>query len=299
MPGARPFDLFDPDRKGRMKLYVKRVFITDDAEILPRYLRFVRGLVDSADLPLNLSREMIQDEPDPRRDQEGRHRPRARRAREARRRATPRPTPRSGTPSAPVLKEGLYEDFERRDALLGAGALQAPPRPASGWRSLKDYVAALKENQTAIYYLAGDDLARLEASPHLEGFRARGVEVLLLSDPVDSFWVTSAPSFDGKPFKSVTQGAADLALIPLLDAKDEPAPETDAAVDATSSPSSSTTLGDAVSRRARLRPADRQRGLPGRVRSRPRPAAGKAARRRRPAQDRAPSRCWRSIRATR
>ena len=87
-----------------------------------------------------------------------------------------------------------------------------PPAPADGWRSLKDYVAALKTNQTAIYYLAGDDIERLKSSPHLEGFRARGIEVLLLADPVDTFWVMSGVSFDGKPFKSVTQGAADLAL---------------------------------------------------------------------------------------
>jgi molecular chaperone HtpG len=101
---------------------------------------------------------------------------------------------------------------------------------AGSLRSLKDYVAALKANQTAIYYLAGEDLARLEASPHLEGFRARGVEVLLLADPIDSFWVMSGVSFEGKPFKSVTQGAADLALIPLLDAKETPSTATDASV---------------------------------------------------------------------
>ena len=101
---------------------------------------------------------------------------------------------------------------------------------AESRRSLKDYVAALKTNQTAIYYIAGEDAARLESSPHLEGFRARGVEVLLLSDMVDSLWASMAPSFDGKPFKSVTQGAADLASIPLLEAKDEAKPETGAGV---------------------------------------------------------------------
>ena len=90
-----------------------------------------------------------------------------------------------------------------------------------GWRSLKDYVGALRENQTAIYYVTGSDLARLEASPQLEGFRARGIEVLLLPDPVDSFWVTAGVDYEGKPFKSVTQGAADLALIPLIEAKAE------------------------------------------------------------------------------
>ena len=91
----------------------------------------------------------------------------------------------------------------------------------STWRSLKEYVGLLKENQTSIYYHTGDDITRLEASPHLEGFRARGVEVLLLSDPVDSFWAGTGVSFDGKPFKSVTQGTADLELIPNVNAKHE------------------------------------------------------------------------------
>jgi molecular chaperone HtpG len=114
-----------------------------------------------------------------------------------------------------------------------------------GWRSLKDYVGALKTNQTAIYYLAGDDLARLESSPHLEGFRARGIEVLLLPDPVDSFWVMPGVGFDGKPFKSVTQGVADLALIPRTDT--EAAPPADVA-DAVKDFLAfvKTTLGDAV-----------------------------------------------------
>ena len=119
----------------------------------------------------------------------------------------------------PVLKEGLYEDFERRQQLLGLARFKTTAS-GGGWRSLKDYVGALRENQTAIYYVTGSDLARLEASPQLEGFRARGIEVLLLPDPVDSFWVTAGVDYEGKPFKSVTQGAADLALIPLVEAKE-------------------------------------------------------------------------------
>jgi molecular chaperone HtpG len=222
VPGSRPFDLFDPDRKGRIKLYVKRVFITDDADILPRYLRFVRGLVDSADLPLNVSREKIQESPLLGAIRKGAT---SRVLAELERLADKEPDSykKIWELFGVVLKEGVYEDFERRDALL---ALARFKTTAAGdeWRSLKDYVAALKPNQTAIYYLAGDDLERLKASPHLEGFRARGIEVLLLADPVDSFWVMSA-AFEGKPMKSVTQGAADLAAIPLVDAKEAPPPE--------------------------------------------------------------------------
>ena len=220
IPGARPFDLFDPDRTGRIKLYVKRVFITDNAEILPRYLRFVRGLVDSADLPLNVSREKIQESPLLAAIRKGAT---SRVLSELERLADKEPDTYTKIWDlfGVVLKEGVYEDFERRDALLALARFKTTG-PTDQWRSLKDYVAALKTNQTAIYYLAGDDIERLKSSPHLEGFRARGIEVLLLSDPVDTFWVMSGLGYDGKPFKSVTQGAADLALIPLLDTQEAP-----------------------------------------------------------------------------
>jgi molecular chaperone HtpG len=251
VPDSRPFDLFDPDRKGRIKLYVKRIFITDDAEILPRYLRFVRGLVDSADLPLNVSREKIQESPLLAAIRKGAT---GRVLGELERLADKEP----GTYAkiwdvfGAVLKEGIYEDFERRDSLLALARFKTTGA-ADVWRSLKEYIAALKTNQTAIYYLAGDDIERLKSSPHLEGFRARGVEVLLLPDPVDTFWVMSSPGFDGKPFKSVTQGAADLALIPLLDTEEAPAPELQDSVKKFLVFVQST-LGDAV---AQVRASDR------------------------------------------
>jgi molecular chaperone HtpG len=223
VPGSRPFDLFDPDRKGRIKLYVKRVFITDDADVLPRYLRFVRGLVDSADLPLNISREKLQESPLLAAIRKGAAN-RVLGELEKLADKEPETYAKIWDNFGAVLKEGLYEDFERRDALLALARFKTTAS-AGGWRGLKDYIGALKTNQTAIYYLAGDDIARLEASPHLEGFRARGVEVLLLPDPVDNFWVMSGASFDGKPFKSVTQGAADLALIAPADEKEAPAAE--------------------------------------------------------------------------
>ena len=215
IPSSRPFDLFDPDRAGRTKLYVKRVFITDDAEILPRYLRFVRGVVDSADLPLNVSREKIQESPLLAAIKKGvTNRIFAELERLADK--EPQTYAKVWDVFGAVLKEGIYEDFERREALLKLARFKTTA--SDDWRGLKDYVAALRPNQTAIYYIAGDDLARLKFSPHLEGFQARGIEVLLLADPVDTFWVMPNAGFDGKPFKSVTQGAADLALIARLDA---------------------------------------------------------------------------------
>jgi molecular chaperone HtpG len=221
VPGSRPFDLFDPDRAGRIKLYVKRVFIADDVDILPRYLRFVRGLVDSADLPLNVSREKIQESPllaAIRKGVTGRVLSEFERLADK----EPQAFAKIWDAFGAVIKEGIYEDFERRDALLKLARFKTTASPDE-WRSLSDYVAAQKPNQTAIYYIAGDDITRLKSSPHLEGFRARGIEVLLLPDPVDTFWVMPGTGFDGKPFKSVTQGAADLALIPLLDTAQEQA----------------------------------------------------------------------------
>src|SRR4051795_1546546 len=220
VPGSKPFDLFDPDRHGRMKLYVRRVFITDEAEILPRYLRFVRGLVDSADLPLNVSREMIQESPILAAIKKG---VTSRVLSDLDKLAQNDPVAYAKVweTFGPVLKEGLYVDFERRGTLLDLARFKTTAS-GEGWRSLKEYVGALRENQTAIYYITGSDLARLEASPQLEGFRARGIEVLLLPEQVDSFWVTAPLEFEGKPLKSVTQGAADLGPVPLVETPAEP-----------------------------------------------------------------------------
>ena len=243
VPGAKPFDLFDPDRAGRMKLYVRRVFITDEAQILPRYLRFVRGLVDSNDLPLNMSREMIQQSPVLAAIQKG----------VANRILSELDKLSTADAEAylkvwddfgAVLKEGLYEDYARREQLLGLARFKTSAS-GSEWRSLKDYAASLKENQTAIYYATGSDFDRLATSPQLEGFRARGIEVLLLADQVDSFWVTSGVDYEGKPFKSVTQGLADLGLIPLAEGEtpvEAPSEQVDRFISFVK-----TTLGDAVS----------------------------------------------------
>ncbi|MCA1492130.1 molecular chaperone HtpG [Ensifer sp. NBAIM29] len=243
VPGSKPFDLFDPDRKGRMKLYVKRVFITDEADLLPRYLRFVRGLVDTADLPLNVSREMIQESPLLANIRKGLTN-RVLTSIEKLIDSDPDAFAKLWENFGSVIKEGIYEDFERRAQLLALSRFlttAAEDKP----RALSDYVKDMKDGQAAIYYLTGENLAQLKASPQLEGFRARGIEVLLLTDPVDSFWVTTAPDFDGKPFKSITQGAADLAAV---------AKENTTAASPAASPSvadfvafAKATLGEAVS----------------------------------------------------
>ncbi|AVA25885.1 molecular chaperone HtpG [Rhizobium sp. NXC24] len=223
VPNSQPFDLFDPDRKGRMKLYVKRVFITDEAELLPRYLRFVRGLVDTADLPLNVSREMIQESAILASIRKG----------VANRIITAIEKLSENDSDAflklweafgSLIKEGIYEDFERRTQLMALSRFRTTAS-GEGYRSLADYVKDLKDGQQAIYYLVGDSLEQLKASPQLEGFRARGIEVLLLTDSVDSFWVTNAPEFEGKTFKSITQGSADLAQFSKVE-QGAPASET-------------------------------------------------------------------------
>jgi molecular chaperone HtpG len=221
VPSQKPFDLFDPARRGRVKLYVRRVFITDEAEVLPGWLRFVRGVIDSEDLPLNISREMLQKNPIL--EAIGKN-------------VTTRVLADLGklAESDPasfravmdtfgaVLKEGLYEAPERRDDLFKLVRFRTTAS-GDGTRSLADYVRDLKENQTAIYYALGESREQVLASPHLEGYAARGLEVLLLTDPVDAFWVRTTIGYDGKPLRSVTQGAADLEAIPPAEAPAEPA----------------------------------------------------------------------------
>ncbi|MGP8231251.1 MAG: molecular chaperone HtpG [Methylovirgula sp.] len=223
VPGSRPFDLFDSARKGRGKLYVRHVLIAADADLLPSWLRFVRLVVDSADLPLNMSRELIQQSPvfaAIKKAVANRVMQELTKLEET----DPEAFGKIWANFGAVLKEGLYEDPERRDALFKLARF-ASTADLDGKRTLAAYVAALRPNQTAIYYLNGDDVKTLAASPQLEGFRARGIEVLLLADPIDAFWVSTAVGYDGKPFKSVSQGAADIKAIPLLEGKEETAAE--------------------------------------------------------------------------
>ena len=210
VPTSRPFDLFGPERKGHVKLYVRRVYITDDADLLPPYLRFVRGVIDSEDLPLNISREMLQNNPQV---AQIRKAVSGRLVTELGSLATSNPDSFAKLWEAfgGVLKEGIYEDAERRDQLLALARFETTM--GVGPRSLKDYAAAMKSGQQAIYYLVGDSIDRLKSNPKLEAARARGIEVLLLTDPVDAFWTALSVSFDGKPFKSLSQGDVDFGEV--------------------------------------------------------------------------------------
>lgn len=219
LPSMKPFDLFNPDRKGRMKLYVRRVFISDDVDLLPAWLRFVRGIVDSEDLPLNISRELLQDNPLLEAIKTGVTK---RILSEMAKMADKKPEEFEQVWEAfgPVIKEGLYEDMARRDDIYAFSRFKTSKSDGK-WRSLQTYLDEMQENQTAIYYALGDNIGAIEASPHLEGYRARDVEVLYLSDPVDAFWVRTALGFQGKPFKSITQGSDDLDQIKNADETEE------------------------------------------------------------------------------
>jgi molecular chaperone HtpG len=212
-PSTKPFDLFEPMRKGRVKLYVRRVFIADDADLLPAYLRFIAGVIDSEDLPLNLSREMLQNNPQLaqiRKAVTGRVISELENLSEK----EPENFAKIWDGFGAVIKEGIWEDFERREKLL---TLSRFTTTSGEKRSLKQYVESLKPNQTEIYYLVGDSVERLKSNPKLESATARGIEVLLLTDPVDAFWTSAPLDFGGKPLKSLSQGDVDFGLIPMLD----------------------------------------------------------------------------------
>src|SRR5712672_2739964 len=241
-PSTKPFDLFEPARKGKVKLYVRRVFITDDADLLPAYLRFIRGVVDSEDLPLNISREMLQNNPQLvqiRKAVTGRVIGELEQLAEKQ----PENFAKIWDAFGSVIKEGIYEDFERREKLL---ALARFTTTAGEKRSLKQYIADLKPNQTEVYFLAGDSIERLKSNPKLEQATARGIEVLLLTDPVDAFWTSARLDFEGKPLKSLSQGDLNFDLIPPLDenAKEKPEPAADEAMTIAAIKSS---LGERVS----------------------------------------------------
>jgi molecular chaperone HtpG len=219
IPSTAPFDLFQPDRSSAIKLYVNKVFITDKCEgLIPSYLRFLRGVVDSEDLSLNISREMLQNDPKLAKIQS---RLVKRVFSELKKKAekTPEDYEVFWEAFGAVLKEGVYEDFANRETILELCRFRSTN--GEGLSDLGSYVGRMKDGQDAIYYITGQDFEQVSASPQLEGFRAKGIEVLLLTDPVDEFWLPSAGNYQEKPFKSITQGITDLDKLADKDAEDE------------------------------------------------------------------------------
>jgi molecular chaperone HtpG len=209
IPARAPFDLFMREHRRGVQLYVRRVFIMDDCEaLMPEYLRFVKGVVDAQDLSLNVSREILQQD---------------RQIQLIRRRLVKKvlstvedlmtsDAERYQTfwkEFGPVVKEGLLSDFENRETLLGIASFASTHDPEQP-TTLRQYLERRKEGQEHIYYLTGGSRPIIESSPHLEAFQARGVEVLILTDPVDEMWVESIHEFDGKQFQSVAKGQVDL-----------------------------------------------------------------------------------------
>ena len=215
VPSMPPFDLFHPERKHGMKLYVRRVFITEECEeLVPRWLRFVRGLVDSEDLPLNISREMLQNNPMLTRMRTSITK---RILNELGKKADKAPDEYASfwDNFGAVLKEGLYEDADHRDAIVKL--LRFRSTAGEDLVSLADYAGRIKDGQQAIYYITGEEIESVRRSPQLEGFAARGIEVLLLTDPIDEFWIPAVGKYDDKEFKSATRAGADLGDIPVTD----------------------------------------------------------------------------------
>jgi molecular chaperone HtpG len=219
IPSQAPFDLFNHDRHAGIQLYVKRVFIMGDCDdLIPPYLRFVKGVVDAQDMSLNVSREILQQD---------------RQIKVIRRSLTkkvlsaikdlqsdrPDDYSKFWTQFGRVFKEGLLSDAENRDTILGlasfastfsAGASEATGNGTDVPTTLSGYVGRMKDDQEQIYYATGESRQLLERSPHLEAFKAKGYEVLLLTDPVDEVWVESVPEFEGKALQSVAKGEVDL-----------------------------------------------------------------------------------------
>ena len=209
VPGSKPFQPMEEVRESRVRLHVRRMFITDEAGLLPPWLRFVQGVVDTEDLPLNVSREMLQTTPVLARIRKAvtnrvltELRNRAKDAAEY---------DRFWENFGAVVKEGAWEDAEHRSDL--APLLRFRSSSVEGLTSLPDYVSRMKPGQEAIYILVGDREEALAGSPQLEGFRAKGIEVLLLSDPIDAFWPDRLDMFEGHAIRSITQSGADLAKL--------------------------------------------------------------------------------------
>jgi molecular chaperone HtpG len=205
IPGMKPFDVVDGDRDSHVRLHVRRMFITDKADLLPHWLRFVSGVVDTEDLPLNVSREMLQTTP---------VLGRIRKALISRVLGELKTRAKDADDYAKfwgkfggIVKEGLWDDAEHRNEILPLVRFHSSTQ--DNVVSLADYVSRMQPGQEAIYYLTGDNIDAMKSSPHLEGYRATSIEVLLMSDPIDNFWPERTDSFEDKKFLAVTQAAGE------------------------------------------------------------------------------------------
>jgi len=220
IPTKPPFNLFQPDRKSGIQLYTNRVFITDDVpDLMPYFLRFMTGVIDTNDLPLNVSREMLQKTPVMAKIKKGIvHRVLG----ELKKRAEkPEDYNKFWDNFGIVFKEGLYEPIDERDEV--ADLCRFHTSAGSDLVSFADYIARMKKGQENIYYLTGTDLETLKVNPQLEGFSARGIEVLLLTDPIDEFWVQTYSEYKGKKIVSVMHARDDIAKIKPTEKDDTPA----------------------------------------------------------------------------
>ena len=219
IPSEAPYDLFQPDRRQSLKLYVNRVFISDKVDdLMPAYLRFVQGVIDSADLPLNISREMLQQNALIAKIRSGTV---ARLLKELKKRSENYDDymkfwKNFGT----AFKEGIYEDVANRVEVAELSRFYST-HDKEKMTSLDEYISRVIEGQTTIYYITGDDVPTLRNNPQLEAFDAKGIEVLLLTDPIDEFWVQVLTNFKGYPIKHISQADIDLKMVRDMPRADE------------------------------------------------------------------------------
>lgn len=213
IPTSRPFDLFDQQRKAKLKLYVKRVLISDDSNIIPSYFRFISGVIDCADIPLTVSREILQENQVVvaiKKAIKNRIINTLKKMSEKEDEQYNSIWKTFGT----VIKEGLYEDFEKRDELLKLLRFSSTINK-DGTRSLDEYIKNIKEQQKSIYYITAEDYESALANPILEGFKAREIEVIILTDPVDSFWVSSNINYEKYDLKQVSHAKDELMEVEI------------------------------------------------------------------------------------
>ncbi|MBT7414674.1 MAG: molecular chaperone HtpG [Rhodobacteraceae bacterium] len=224
-PSTPPFDLFDPERNSKINLYINRVFITDDCnDLVPKWLRFLRGVVDTPSLDLNVSREMLQ---------QSVSMGKIRKAIVKKVMSEIKKKIKKNSEAydvfwgnfGKVIKEGLYEDNENREKIVEICRFQSSQK--SALISLEAYIEAMPDGQSDIYYLTSDDMAKAAVSPHLEGFAAKNIDVLLLTDPIDEFWIGMMPDYKDKKFISISRGEIDIDSIKSDDAPKEDSADAD------------------------------------------------------------------------